>query len=145
MCVKALSAHFLRGGHPNACRMRAGEGRGSKKAKNCVRTLCMATYLKLKDNLPVNSRILLMLNSRTQRYNFILCFLHILILKVLFPQCDRLPGPDFFHEHHGGEEKSQPGVPHPHRLCLDHHCRETQHAIPSVCRILTQAPKRLPP
>ena len=31
--VLALSAHFLRGGHPNACRMRAGGGRGSKKAK----------------------------------------------------------------------------------------------------------------
>ena len=30
--VIALSAHFLRG-HPNACRMRAGGGRGSKKAK----------------------------------------------------------------------------------------------------------------
>ena len=29
----ALSVHFLRGGHPNACRRRAGGGRGSKKAK----------------------------------------------------------------------------------------------------------------
>ena len=31
--VRALSAHFPREGHPNACRMRAGGGRGSKKAK----------------------------------------------------------------------------------------------------------------
>ena len=31
--VIALSAHFLRGDHPDACRMRAGGGRGSKKAK----------------------------------------------------------------------------------------------------------------
>ena len=31
--VIAFSVHFLRGGHPNACRMRAGGGRGSKKAK----------------------------------------------------------------------------------------------------------------
>ena len=31
--VIALSVHFLRGGHQNACRMRAGGGRGSKKAK----------------------------------------------------------------------------------------------------------------
>ena len=31
--VIALSVHFLRGGHPNACRRRAGGGRGSKKAK----------------------------------------------------------------------------------------------------------------
>ena len=31
--VMALSAHFLRGGHPNAYRMRAGGGRGSRKAK----------------------------------------------------------------------------------------------------------------
>ena len=31
--VTALSVHFLRRGHSNACRMRAGGGRGSKKAK----------------------------------------------------------------------------------------------------------------
>ena len=31
--VIALIAHFLREGHPNACRMRAGGGEGVKKAK----------------------------------------------------------------------------------------------------------------
>ena len=31
--VTALSVHFLRRGHSNACRICAGGGRGSKKAK----------------------------------------------------------------------------------------------------------------
>ena len=39
---KSFECALSKGGHPNACRMRAGGGRGQKRQKNCVRTLCMA-------------------------------------------------------------------------------------------------------